>query len=128
MDHEWHLMSDPFSDVRPEPVPVLSASADMSVPPFMCPHEAFTYTFDKELGVDSLCKLMNKRAQTYIYTTGKKKVNVPAGILEQQIWEALFNFRPIVAQAILFIVVPISPTKCIFGVTTWNLDIMVTCR
>ncbi|MPC94301.1 hypothetical protein E2C01_089465 [Portunus trituberculatus] len=46
--------------------------------------------------------------------------------------EALFSFRPLVAQAILFIVVPIlwpiSPPKRMFGVTTQNLAIVVTCR
>ncbi|MPC97810.1 hypothetical protein E2C01_093145 [Portunus trituberculatus] len=45
-------------------------------------------------------------------------------------WEALLSFRPIVAEPILFTVVPISgpilPSKRIFGVTTSNLSIMVT--
>ncbi|MPC86523.1 hypothetical protein E2C01_081353 [Portunus trituberculatus] len=44
----------------------------------------------------------------------------------------MFIFRPLVAQAILFIVVPIlepiSSPKRIFGVTSENLGIMVTCR
>ncbi|MPC28781.1 hypothetical protein E2C01_021992 [Portunus trituberculatus] len=47
-------------------------------------------------------------------------------------WEALLIFRPIVAQAILSIVVPklepISPPKRMFNVTKNNLGIMVTCR
>ncbi|MPC76232.1 hypothetical protein E2C01_070639 [Portunus trituberculatus] len=56
----------------------------------------------------------------------------PVGILEEYMWEALFSFRTLVAQAILLTVVPIlgpiSPPKRIFVVTTWNLGIMVTCR
>ncbi|MPC63569.1 hypothetical protein E2C01_057668 [Portunus trituberculatus] len=56
----------------------------------------------------------------------------PVGILEEHVWEVLFSFRPLVTQAILLIVVPIlepiSPPKLIFGVTTWNLGIMVTCN
>ncbi|MPC41137.1 putative ubiquitin carboxyl-terminal hydrolase FAF-X [Portunus trituberculatus] len=47
---------------------------------------------------------------------------VPVGILEEYMWEVLLCFRPLLAQAILFIVVPIlgpiSPSKRIFGVTT----------
>ncbi|MPC85967.1 hypothetical protein E2C01_080774 [Portunus trituberculatus] len=45
-------------------------------------------------------------------------------------WEELLSFRPLVVQAILFIVVPIlgpiSAAKRIFDVTTQNLGIMVT--
>ncbi|MPC91132.1 hypothetical protein E2C01_086149 [Portunus trituberculatus] len=54
----------------------------------------------------------------------------PVRILEEYMWEALFSFRPLVVQAISFIVIsgPISPTKRIFGVTTWNLGIMVTLK
>ncbi|MPC31053.1 hypothetical protein E2C01_024330 [Portunus trituberculatus] len=36
-------------------------------------------------------------------------------------WEALLSFRPLVTQAILFIVVPILGLH-------WNLGIMVTCK
>ncbi|MPC72807.1 hypothetical protein E2C01_067121 [Portunus trituberculatus] len=54
------------------------------------------------------------------------------GLLQEYLLEALFIFRPSVAQAILFIVVsilgPISPPKRIFGVATKNLGRMVTCR
>ncbi|MPC91518.1 hypothetical protein E2C01_086561 [Portunus trituberculatus] len=39
-------------------------------------------------------------------------------------WEVLFSFRPLVTQAILSIVLPISPPKLIFSVTTKNLGIM----
>ncbi|MPC55522.1 Solute carrier family 23 member 2 [Portunus trituberculatus] len=49
----------------------------------------------------------------------------PVDILEEYMREALFSFRPLVAQTILFIVVPIlgpistpKPPKRIFGVTT----------
>ena len=55
----------------------------------------------------------------------------PVGIHEEHMWEALLSFHLLVAQAILLILVPIlghiSPPKLIFGVTTWNLGIMVTC-
>ncbi|MPC15945.1 hypothetical protein E2C01_008750 [Portunus trituberculatus] len=51
-----------------------------------------------------------------------RELNAPVGLLEEYMWEALFSFHPLVAQAILFIVVPIlgpiSPPKRIFGVTT----------
>ncbi|MPC33885.1 hypothetical protein E2C01_027252 [Portunus trituberculatus] len=43
----------------------------------------------------------------------------PVGILEDYMWEALFSFLPLVAQAVLFKVVsisgPISPPKSIFA-------------
>ncbi|MPC54101.1 hypothetical protein E2C01_048008 [Portunus trituberculatus] len=48
---------------------------------------------------------------------------VTEGILEEyNMWEVLFSFHLLVAQAILFIVVPvlgpITPPKRIFGITT----------
>ncbi|MPC86263.1 hypothetical protein E2C01_081086 [Portunus trituberculatus] len=50
------------------------------------------------------------------------KFIVPVGILEEYMWEALFSFRPLVALAISFIMIPllgsISSPKGIFGVTT----------
>ncbi|MPC51855.1 hypothetical protein E2C01_045709 [Portunus trituberculatus] len=77
MDYGWCLTSDLFSGMRPDMIPMCSASADsldpanlsaMSVPSFMCPCEAFTYIFDSEV-IDSLCKWMNERAQVYNFIT-----------------------------------------------------------
>ncbi|MPC43645.1 hypothetical protein E2C01_037298 [Portunus trituberculatus] len=46
----------------------------MSVPPFMCPSEAYANIFESEV-IDSLCKWINEKTQVCISTTGKKKVN-----------------------------------------------------
>ena len=73
----WQYMSDPYSDARPDPLPLVTAapaSLASCVPHFSSPHEAFRYYFDDEL-IDKMCTWMNKRAAEYFRTTGKRKVH-----------------------------------------------------
>ncbi|MPC72047.1 hypothetical protein E2C01_066340 [Portunus trituberculatus] len=76
---------------------------------------ASTNTMESNKPMKKLKVLVEKKAR-------KLRPIAPVGIREEYVWEALFSFRPLVAQVILFIVAPIlgpiSPPKRIFGVTT----------
>ena len=74
VEEGWRFMADPFSDVRPDPLPVFTAATGISchVPQFTCPREAFCYFFDSEV-IDKLCEWINSRVNEYF--TGKRRVN-----------------------------------------------------
>ena len=67
MDDDWHFMSDPFTDARPDPQPKFSGAilgqVRENIPDFTCPREAFCYFFDNVL--------IHKLSTTYAYVLVK---------------------------------------------------------
>lgn len=83
VDHGWRFMADPFSDSRPDALPLFAGTVDdanpailstTTVPSFTSPKDAFMHIFDNDV-VDAMCTWMNERADQYIAETGKRKIN-----------------------------------------------------
>lgn len=83
LDHGWRFMADPFSDSRPDALPLFAGTVDdanpailstTTVPSFTSPKDAFMHIFDNDV-VDAMCTWMNESADQYIAETGKRKIN-----------------------------------------------------
>ena len=97
LDDDWHFMSDPLADARPDPLPNFSGATmgqvRENIPDFTCPREAFCYFFDNDL-INKLCEWMNMRAAEYFTANPlKRKVNgliwKPATIDEMYVFFSL---------------------------------------
>ena len=83
VDQGWRFVGDPFTDARPDPVPLFTGAIDDAdpailsttiVPSFTSPKDAFMHIFDNNV-VDAMCTWMNERTDKYIAETGKRKIN-----------------------------------------------------